>query len=68
MTPETLRGRIFAIFNTAAMSASMIGMVLFGWITDRVGPQTSLIGMSVILWVTATVSLLLWNFGDLKHR
>ena len=30
MTPETLRGRIFAIFNTAAMSASMIGMVLFG--------------------------------------
>jgi MFS transporter, DHA3 family, macrolide efflux protein len=68
MTPETLRGRIFAIFNTAAMSASMIGMVLFGWVTDRVGPQTSLIGMGVILWVTATASFLLWNFGDLKQR
>ena len=64
MTPETLRGRIFAIFNTAAMSASMIGMVLFGWVTDRVGPQMSLLGMGVILWVTATASLLLWNFGD----
>ncbi|HET7058003.1 MAG TPA: MFS transporter [Nitrospiraceae bacterium] len=68
MTPETLRGRIFAIFNTAAMSASMIGMVLFGWVTDRVGPQTSLLGMGVILWVTATASLLLWKFGDLKQR
>lgn len=68
MTPETLRGRIFAIFNTAAMSASMIGMVLFGWVTDRVGPQTSLLGMGVILWVTATASVLLWKFGDLKQR
>jgi MFS transporter, DHA3 family, macrolide efflux protein len=68
MTPETLRGRIFAIFNTAAMSASMIGMVLFGWVTDRVGPQTSLLGMGVILWVTATASLLLWNFGDWNQR
>jgi MFS transporter, DHA3 family, macrolide efflux protein len=68
MTPETLRGRIFAIFNTAAMSASMIGMVLFGWITDHVGPQVSLLGMGVILWMTATASLLLWNFGDLKQR
>jgi MFS family permease len=68
MTPETLRGRIFAIFNTAAMSASMIGMVLFGWVTDRVGPQTSLFGTGGILWVTATASLLLWKFGDLKQR
>ena len=68
MTPEALRGRIFAIFNTAAMSASMIGMVLFGWVTDRVGPQTSLFGMGVILWVTATASLLLWNFGDWNQR
>jgi MFS transporter, DHA3 family, macrolide efflux protein len=68
MTPETLRGRIFAIFNTAAMSASMIGMVLFGWVADRVGPQTSLLGMGVILWVTATASLLLWNFGDWNQR
>ena len=68
MTPDTLRGRIFAIFNTAAMSASMIGMVLFGWVTDRVGPQMSLFGMGVILWVTATASLLLWNFGDWNQR
>ena len=48
MTPEALRGRIFAIFNTAAMSVSMIGMVVFGWVTDRVGGPMSLLGLSVM--------------------
>jgi MFS family permease len=67
MTPEHLRGRIFSIFNTGAMSASMIGMVAFGWTTDRLGPQVSLFGMAIIFWVTAAASFLLWKFGDLTH-
>jgi MFS family permease len=67
MAPENLRGRIFSIFNTGAMSASMIGMVAFGWTTDRLGPQVSLFGMAVIFWLTATAALLLWKFGDLSH-
>lgn len=67
MAPENLRGRIFSIFNTGAMSASMIGMVGFGWTTDRLGPQVSLFGMAAIFWITAAASLLLWKFGDLSH-
>jgi MFS family permease len=67
MAPENLRGRIFSIFNTGAMSASMVGMVGFGWTTDRLGPQVSLFGMAAIFWVTAAASLLLWKFGDLSQ-
>lgn len=65
MTPEQLRGRIFSIFNTGAMSASMLGMVAFGWGTDRLGPQVSLVGMAVVFWMTAGISLLLRQFADL---
>jgi MFS transporter, DHA3 family, macrolide efflux protein len=67
MAPEKLRGRIFSIFNTGAMSASMIGMVAFGWATDRLGPQISLFGMAAIFWLTAAASLALWKFGDVSQ-
>jgi MFS family permease len=66
MAPEKLRGRIFSIFNTGAMSASMIGMVAFGWATDRLGAPTSLFGMAVIFWLTTVAILLLWKFGDVN--
>ena len=64
MTPEPLRGRIFSIFNTGAMSASMLGMVAFGWATDRLGAQVSLVAMAVIFWLTAMISLLLRQFAN----
>lgn len=67
MAPENLRGRIFSIFNTGAMSASMIGMVAFGWTTDRLGAPISLLGMAAIFWATAAASLLIWKFGDLSQ-
>ncbi len=67
MAPEDLRGRIFSIFNTGAMSASMIGMVAFGWTTDRLGAPISLLGMAAIFWLTAAASLLLWKFGDVSQ-
>lgn len=67
MAPEKLRGRIFSIFNTGAMSASMIGMVAFGWATDRLGPQISLLGMAAIFWLTAAAALALWQFGDVSQ-
>ncbi|MER3422234.1 MAG: hypothetical protein C4293_02390 [Nitrospiraceae bacterium] len=66
MTLEQLRGRVFSIFNTGAMSASMIGMVAFGWATDHLGPQISLLGMAGIFWVTGGAFLGLWRFSDLS--
>jgi MFS transporter, DHA3 family, macrolide efflux protein len=66
MTPEHLRGRVFSIFNTGAMSASMLGMVAFGWGTDRLGPQVSLGAMAVIFWLTAAILVLLRQFAGLE--
>ena len=68
MTPEELRGRVFSVLNTGAMSASMLGMVGFGWTADRLGPVTSLMGMTAVLALTAAVTLLLRRFGDWQSR
>ena len=68
MTPEELRGRVFSVLNTGAMSASMLGMVGFGWTADRLGPVMSLTGMTAVFAVTAGVTLLLGRFGDWKSR
>jgi MFS family permease len=64
LTPAELRGRVFSVLNTGAMSASMLGMVGFGWTADRLGPVMSLLGMTAVFAVTAGVTLLLWRFGD----
>ena len=66
MTPDDLRGRVFSVLNTGAMSASMLGMVGFGWTADRVGPILSLYGMTAVFTMTAGVTVLLWQFGDWK--
>jgi MFS family permease len=68
MTPEALRGRVFSVLNTGAMSASMLGMVGFGWTADRLGPVLSLLGMTGAFVVTASVTLLLWRFGEWKSQ
>jgi MFS family permease len=68
MTPEALRGRVFSVLNTGAMSASMLGMVGFGWTADRLGPVMSLLGMTAVFAVTAGVTLLLWRLGEWKSQ
>jgi DHA3 family macrolide efflux protein-like MFS transporter len=64
MTPDELRGRVFSVLNTGAMSASMLGMVGFGWTADRLGPVMSLFGMTAVFALTAGVTLLLSYFGE----
>jgi hypothetical protein len=44
----------------------MIGMVAFGWATDKLGAQASLIGMTAIFGITAVSLILLRQFGDLR--
>ena len=68
MTPEELRGRVFSVLNTGAMSASMLGMVGFGWTADRLGPVMSLLGMTAVFAMTAIVTLLLRRFGEWSSR
>lgn len=60
LAPASIVARVLTTFNTAAMAASMAGMVLFGWVADALDPSASLIGAGLIFLVTAAV---LRHFG-----
>lgn len=57
VTPEHLLGRVFTTFSTGGMAAAMVGMAGFGWAADAVGPAASLIGIGLLLLLTAVVTM-----------
>lgn len=57
VTPEHLMGRVLTTFSTGSMAAAMAGMTGFGWIADAVGPAESLIGLGLMLLLTAVVAV-----------
>jgi len=52
-TPVALRARVLTAFNSANMAAVTIGMLLFGWIADRVGNGLTMLGIGGVLLVSA---------------
>lgn len=56
-TPEHLMGRVLTTFSTGSMATAMAGMTGFGWIADAVGPAQSLIGLGLVLLLTAAVAI-----------
>ena len=50
-------GRVLTTFSTGSMAAAMAGMTGFGWIADAVGPAESLIGLGLMLLLTAVVAV-----------
>lgn len=57
VTPQHLMGRVLTTFSTGSMAAAMAGMTGFGWIADAVGPAQSLIGLGLMLLLTAVVAI-----------
>lgn len=57
VTPRHLMGRVVTTFSTGSMAAAMAGMTGFGWIADAVGPAESLIGLGLMLLLTAGVGM-----------
>ncbi len=57
VTPEHLMGRVLTTFSTGSMATAMAGMTGFGWIADAVGPAQSLIGLGLVLLLTAAVAI-----------
>jgi MFS family permease len=57
VTPEHLLGRVFTTFSTGGMASAMVGMAGFGWAADEIGPAASLIGIGLILLLTAIVTV-----------
>jgi len=53
-----LMGRVLTTFSTGSMAAAMVGMSSFGWIADKVGPAQSLVGLGLVLLLTAWVATL----------
>jgi len=56
ITPSHLMGRVLTTFSTGSMAAAMIGMSGFGWVADAIGPAESLIGLGLVLLLTACVA------------
>jgi|SRR5215469_9183345 len=56
-TPSHLMGRVLTTFSTGSMAAAMVGMTAFGWVADAIGPAASLIGLGVVLLLTAGVAV-----------
>ena len=56
VTPSHLMGRVLTTFSTGSMAAAMVGMSGFGWIADAIGPAESLIGLGLVLLLTAYVA------------
>ena len=57
VTPEHLLGRVFTTFSTGGMAAAMVGMAGFGWAADEIGPAASLVGIGLVLLMTAVVTV-----------
>jgi MFS family permease len=53
LAPRHLVGRVLALYGTGAMMAAIAGITAFGWITEQHGPQTGLLGIGIVLFVTA---------------
>ncbi|HSF70211.1 MAG TPA: MFS transporter [Nitrospira sp.] len=56
VTPSHLMGRVLTTFSTGSMAAAMVGMSGFGWIADAIGPAQSLMGLGLVLLLTAYVA------------
>lgn len=57
VTPSHLMGRVLTTFSTGSMAAAMVGMSGFGWVADAIGPAESLIGLGLVLLLTAGVAM-----------
>jgi hypothetical protein len=46
-------GRVLGLYGTGAMTAAIGGISIFGWITEQQGPETGLLGIALVLLLTA---------------
>ena len=58
LTSKDMMARVFSIFNTGAMSSAMVGMLVFGWASDALGPSRTLLICGILHLSTAAVAVL----------
>jgi DHA3 family macrolide efflux protein-like MFS transporter len=57
VTPDHLIGRVLTTFSVGSMASAMAGMTGFGWVADTAGPAASLVGLGLVLLLTAAVAV-----------
>ncbi len=53
LAPPNMVGRALALYSTGAMTAAIGGMSFFGWATEHWGERLSVMGIGVVLFITA---------------
>lgn len=56
LAPRQMVGRVLGLYGTGAMTAAIGGISAFGWITEQQGPETGVLGIGLVLLVTALVA------------
>ncbi len=56
LVPSQMIGRVLGLYGTGAMTAAIGGISAFGWITEHHGPETGVLGIGLVLFVTALVA------------
>ena len=57
VTSDYLIGRVLTTFSVGSMASATAGMTGFGWMADTVGPAASLVGLGLVLLLTAAVAV-----------
>ncbi len=57
LTPSHMVGRVLGLYGTGAMTTAIIGISAFGWLTERSGPGAGLLGIGIVMLLTASVAL-----------
>ncbi len=55
--PSHMIGRVLGLYGTGSMTAAIGGISTFGWITEQRGPETGVLGIGLVLLVTALVAI-----------
>jgi MFS family permease len=56
IVPSQMMGRVLGLYGTGAMTAAIGGISVFGWITERQGPETGILGIALVLMLTGLVA------------
>lgn len=56
LAPSHMIGRVLGLYGTGAMTAAIGGISAFGWITEQQGPEIGVLGIGLVLLVTALVA------------
>jgi MFS family permease len=61
LSPDHLVSRALTLYGASAMTAAIIGMTAFGWLTERFGVRASIFGIAFMLLATSVVAASLRN-------